>query len=151
MPPRESKTEQQKTMDLALVGNNILRSAIQRNLVSFPSQIPVLKKRGDSQRRIAQLYFVHRWRVRAICARYGLSKAMVQKSLSEWRIRAVSAGYIQDIHPEVIAMLAGEEEVRQQEVLEELEASAEFPPSQSDWEMTQPPRSAGVVSAEVGL
>ena len=138
-------------MDLALVGNNILRSAIQRNLVSFPSQIPALKKRGDSQRRIAQLYFVHRWRVRAICARYGLSKAMVQKSLSEWRIRAVSAGYIQDIHPEVIAMLAGEEEVRQQEVFEELEADVELTPSQSDWEMAPPPQSGGVVAAEVGL
>jgi hypothetical protein len=132
-------------MNLALVGNSILRSAIQRNLVSFPSQIPALAKR-DSQGQIVLLYFVRRWPIRAICNRYGLTKATVQKLLSEWRTRAVSSGYIQDIHPEVIAMLAGEEIFRQQEVCEESEPDSEIPPSRSGWEMTLPPKSHHVVS-----
>jgi hypothetical protein len=89
-------------MNIALMGNSALRMAIQRNLVSFPSQIPIFMKRpgGDIQERIAQLYFERGWKVRNICERYGLSKAMVQKLLWGWRIRAVAAGFIQDIHPE---------------------------------------------------
>jgi len=43
--------------------------------------------------------------MRNICARYGLGKAMVQRLVSEWRIRAVGAGYIQDIHPEDLDLL----------------------------------------------
>lgn len=54
----------------------------------------------DTQQRIAYLYFARGWTVRNICARYGMGKAMVQRMVSEWRIRAISAGYIQDIHPE---------------------------------------------------
>jgi hypothetical protein len=94
-------------MDILLIGNSALRIAIQRNLVSFPSQIPSIVKRqedkrqeDDTQQRIAHLYFARGWPVRDICTRYSLSKAMVQRLVSEWRIRAVSAGYIQDIHPE---------------------------------------------------
>jgi hypothetical protein len=94
-------------MDISLISNSALRIAIQRNLVSFPSQIPALVKRpnGDSQERMAQLYFSLGWTVRSLCERYCLSKAMVQKLLSEWRIRAVAAGYIQDIHPEDLDVL----------------------------------------------
>jgi Homeodomain-like domain len=93
-------------MDISLIGNSALRIAIQRNLVSFPSQLPaVIKRPGDDtqhdvQQRVAHLYFSRGWPVRDICARYGLSKPMVQRLISEWRIRAVGAGYIQDIHPE---------------------------------------------------
>ena len=89
-------------MDISLIGNSALRIAIQRNLVSFPSQIPGIVKRpeDDTQQRIAHLYFARGWPVRDICTRYSLSKAMVQRLVSEWRMRAVSAGYIQDIHPE---------------------------------------------------
>ena len=94
-------------MDISLIGNSALRIAIQRNLVSFPSQIPAFMKRpgDDTQQRIAHLYFSRGWPVRNICARYGLSKAMVQRLVSEWRIRAVGAGYIQDIHPEDLDVL----------------------------------------------
>lgn len=94
-------------MDISLISNSALRVAIQRNLVSFPSQIPPLMKRpgGDSQDRMARLYFVLGWTVRSLCERYCLSKAMVQKLLSEWRVRAVAAGYIQDIHPEELDAL----------------------------------------------
>jgi hypothetical protein len=94
-------------MDISLIGNSALRIAIQRNLVSFPSQIPAFTKRpgGDTRERMAQLYFALGWTVRSLCERYGLSKTMVQKLLAEWRIRAVAAGYIQDIHPEDLDVL----------------------------------------------
>jgi hypothetical protein len=88
-------------MNISLIGNSALRIAIQRNLVSFPAQIPAMKRPGDdSQQRIAHLYFSRGWPIRNICARYGLGKPTVQRLLSEWRIRAVAAGFIQDIHPE---------------------------------------------------
>jgi hypothetical protein len=94
-------------MNISLIGNSALRIAIQRNLVSFPSQIPAFVKRpgDDTQQRIAHLYFSRGWQMRNICARYGLSKAMIQRLLSEWRIRAIGGGYIQDIHPEDLDVL----------------------------------------------
>src|SRR6202167_3636860 len=94
-------------MNISLIGNSALRIAIQRNLVSFPSQIPPFMKRpgDDTQQRIAHLYFSRGWPIRNICARYGLGKAMVQRLVSEWRIRAVAAGFIQDIHPEDLDLL----------------------------------------------
>jgi transposase-like protein len=94
-------------MTLALLGNTLLRTAITRNLVSFPAQIRPFMKRtsGDLQERIVQLYFVRGWSVRSICERYGLSKAMAHKLLAEWRIRAVESGYIQEIEPGNLAAL----------------------------------------------
>jgi hypothetical protein len=136
-----------KTMDLALVGNTMLRAAVQLNLVSFPSQIPAFVKRGDARVRIVQLYFVRRWTVRAICERYGLSKATVQKLLTEWRIRAVSAGYIQEIHPKALAMFATEEAVNLQEIYEAWEPDTGIAPSQPEWKSTLPPQPDRVVSA----
>jgi transposase-like protein len=86
-------------MTLALLGNNLLRTAITHNIVSFPAQIRPFVRRGsgDLQERMVQLYFVRGWPVRSICNRYGVSKAMVHKLLAEWRIRAVESGYIQEI------------------------------------------------------
>lgn len=94
-------------MTLALLGNALLRTAITRNLVTFPAQIQPFMKRtlGDMQERIVQLYFVRGWSVRNICDRYGMSKAMVHKLLAEWRIRAVESGYIQEIEPDCLAAL----------------------------------------------
>src|SRR5580698_3521691 len=88
-------------MTLALLGNTMLRTAITRNLVSFPAQVRSFMKRssGDVQERIVQLYFVRGWSVRSICERYRLSKAMAHKLLAEWRIRAIESGYIQEIEP----------------------------------------------------
>jgi len=60
---------------------------------------------------------VRGWPIRSICDRYRISKAMVQKMLSEWRMRAIAGGYIQDIHPEVIDVMAAELEVRHREAL----------------------------------
>ena len=94
-------------MNISLIGNSALRIAIQRNLVSFPSQIPGFTKRpgDDTLQRVAHLYFGRGWPVRDICARYGLSKTMAQRLISEWRIRAVGSGYIQAIHPEDLDVL----------------------------------------------
>jgi transposase-like protein len=97
-------------MTLALVGNTLLRTAITRNLVTFPAQVQPFMKRtsGDLQERIVQLYFVRGWSVRNICDRYGMSKAMVHKLLAEWRIRAVESGYIQEIEPDCLSALEPE-------------------------------------------
>lgn len=96
-----------KLMTLALMGNTLLRTALTRNLVSFPAQIRPFMKRncGDVQERIVQLYFVRGWSVRNICDRYGLSKAMAHKLLAEWRIRAIESGYIQEIELGILAAL----------------------------------------------
>jgi len=99
-------------MNISLFGNSALRVAIQRNLVSFPSQLPTLTRRpgGDTQERIARLYFSLGWPVRRICERYGLSRTMVQKLLADWRLRAVASGFIQDIRPEDLEALARKQE-----------------------------------------
>src|SRR5579863_279039 len=96
------------SMTLALLGNTLLRTAITRNLVSFPAQVQPFVRRGagDVQERIVQLYFVRGWSIRHICDRYGLSKAMAHKLLKEWRIRAVESGYIQEIEPGILAALS---------------------------------------------
>jgi hypothetical protein len=115
-------------MDIALMGNTLLRAAIRRNLVSFPSQVPTLMRRqgGDVPERVVQLYFLRGWSVRNICERYRLNKAMIQKLLSEWRIRAVSAGYIQGIHPEDLEALARmHEEPVDDEPLQDASASGD--------------------------
>jgi len=97
-------------MTLALLGNTLLRTAVTRNLVTFPAQIQPFMKRtmGDLQERIVQLYFVRGWSVRNIGDRYGMSKAMVHKLLAEWRIRAVESGYIQEIEPDCLSALEPE-------------------------------------------
>src|SRR5580693_7613379 len=97
-------------MTLALLGNTLLRTAITRNLVTFPAQIQPFMKRtaGDLPERIVQLYFVRGWSVRNICERYGMSKAMVHKVLAEWRIRAIESGYIQEVEPNCLAALEPE-------------------------------------------
>jgi hypothetical protein len=92
-----------KDVDLALIGNAALRDAIRRNLVTFPSQVPHFTRRGDGQRQIVQLYFLGGWQLKAICNRYMLSKSAVRSMLVEWKIRAVAAGYIQAIDPDLLA------------------------------------------------
>lgn len=97
-------------MTLALLGNTLLRTAITRNLVTFPAQIRPFMRRtnGDLQERIVQLYFVRGWSVRSICERYAMSKAMVHKLLAEWRVRAIESGYIQEIEPGCLSTLEPE-------------------------------------------
>lgn len=95
---------------LSFLGNRALRDAIANNLVSFPAQIPSFNQEGgDLQARMAQLYFIHGWRLRRISARYEMHRAVVARMLSEWRIKAVRAGYIQEIPPESPALLLSHE------------------------------------------
>jgi hypothetical protein len=101
LPPR---------MNLALLENSVLRAAVRRNLVSFPAQIPAFTKRGYTEERIVHLYFICGWKVKAICTRYRLSRSTARKMLSEWKIRAVAAGYVQEIHPDAVTLLAAEPE-----------------------------------------
>ncbi len=136
-------------MNLALVGNAVLRAAIQRNLVSFPSQIPAFMKGGDQQERIVQLYFVRGWEIKAICERYGLGKSSVRKLLSDWKARAVAAGYLQDIHPDALTFLATEMDVDplEQEIAGRFAGEAVHP----DWEIASLQRSWGTHSGATHL
>ena len=89
----------------ASFSNAGLRQAIRNNSVSFPSQTPCFAGNGGNAAgglhwRIAQLYFVSGWSVGRICQRHGLSKQMVRNILSQWRLRAVAAGFVQEIQPE---------------------------------------------------
>ena len=88
-------------MDLVLLGNRALQMAIRRNLVCFPSQVPVFGKlpRRDLQWRLAVLYFIRGWSTREIASRYGLTRERCGQIISDWRVRAVNMGYIQDVTP----------------------------------------------------
>jgi hypothetical protein len=89
-------------MILLRLSNTDLRSAIRRNLVSFPSEIPVFPKqtRCDIQWRIVQLYFVRGWRLEEIAPRFELCRERVRQILNSWRVQAIHSGYIQPIDPE---------------------------------------------------
>lgn len=94
--------------DLALLGNRALQMAIHRNLVCFPSQAPVFGKlpRRELQWRLALLYFVRGWSTRRIAQRYGLTRERCGQIISDWRIRAVNMGYIQDVTPNGLDLAA---------------------------------------------
>jgi len=134
-------------MNISLIGNSALRIAIQRNLVSFPSQIPAFMKRpgDDTQQRIAHLYFSRGWPIRNICNRYGLGKPMVQRLVSEWRIRAVAAGFIQDIHPEDLDVLI---HLRDESMKDE---SMKDEPMKDEAELPLPGRADDTYSRQVPL
>ena len=87
---------------LALFGNKVLRSAVRHNRVSFPAQAPVFVKQqaGEVQARIAHLYFICGWTVRDLAARCSMNSEMTRKTLNDWRVRAISSGYIQEIEPD---------------------------------------------------
>lgn len=67
------------------------------------------------QERIVQLYFVRGWQLQSICERYQLGKSTVRKLLSDWKVRAIAAGYIIEIDAEALATLAGEAELHPRE------------------------------------
>jgi hypothetical protein len=81
--------------------NGVLRQAVQENLVSFPSQVPVFEKqsRPDLQQKLALLYFVCGWTTDDIAKRYGLGPQRMWQILTAWRIHAVKEGYMQAIEP----------------------------------------------------
>jgi len=58
------------------------------------------QSRRDVQWRLAVLYFIRGWSTRQIARRYGLTRERCGQLISDWRIRAVNMGYIQDITPD---------------------------------------------------
>ncbi len=95
-------------MDLALLGNRALQLAVRQNLVCFPSQAPVFGKRPrrDVQWRLALLYFIRGWSTREIARRYGLTRERCGQIITDWRVRAVNMGYIQDVTPDDLSKLS---------------------------------------------
>ena len=102
MTPNRPESAAPRTIELALLGNRTLQTLIRGNFVCFPSQAPVFgqKSRRDLQWRLAVLYFVRGWSTRTIADRYGLTRERCGQIISDWRIRAVALGYIQDVTPE---------------------------------------------------
>lgn len=78
-----------------------LRTAIQANQVSFPSQIPVFVKHATPtlQRYVVQLYFLQSWSCDKIAKRYGATRFYVWQIINEWKRHAVSMGYLQALPP----------------------------------------------------
>ena len=89
-------------MHPVLLGNRSRQIALRRNLVSFPSQVPSFGQppQRELQWRFAVLYFIHGWPTQALAKRYGLTRERCGQIISDWRIRAVRLGYIQDVTPE---------------------------------------------------
>ena len=52
------------------------------------------------QWRLAVLYFIRGWSTREIGRLYGLPRERCGQIISDWRIRAVNMGYIQDVTPD---------------------------------------------------
>jgi hypothetical protein len=86
-------------------GSAVLRRAIRRNIVSFPSQIPVFLKQppADMQWRMVLLYFVRGWSSVKIAARFNVPTHWIRKSLNEWSVRALALGFVQVVDPEAFA------------------------------------------------
>jgi hypothetical protein len=77
----------------------VIRSAIQNQKLSFPSQVPVFMHlhRTDIQWRIVLLYFVHSWPSGRIAERYGMTRKRVGQLLRQWTSRAIVRGYVDQI------------------------------------------------------
>ncbi|MES1261146.1 MAG: hypothetical protein ABUS49_05355 [Acidobacteriota bacterium] len=107
MPVSHTK-QPEISIDLALLGNRALQVAVRRNLVCFPSQAPIFGKQPhrDVQWRLAVLYFIRGWSTREIARRYGLTRERCGQIITDWRIRAVNMGYIQDVTPDDFDTLA---------------------------------------------
>src|SRR6185503_2346367 len=90
------------TMGLTMLGNREIQTLIRGNFVCFPAQAPIFgeRSRRNLQWRLAVLYFVRGWSTRVIAERYGLRRERCGQIISDWRIRAVALGYIQDVTPE---------------------------------------------------
>lgn len=85
-----------------MLGNREIQTLIRGNFVCFPAQAPVFgeRTRRNLQWRLAVLYFVRGWSTRVIGERYGLRRERCGQIISDWRIRAIALGYIQDVTPE---------------------------------------------------
>lgn len=78
-----------------------LRAAVQRNAISFPSQMPVFagSSRPDIQWRMAHLFFVGRWSIKALAQRYKLTSQWTRSVIRDWIDLAIHFGYVEEIPP----------------------------------------------------
>jgi putative transposase len=107
-PTAAPTTEHRVAPDLKAFTLRQLRSAIRRNEVSFPSQTPLLTSRiNPNQWRMAHLYFITGWSLRALGERYNLAFWWVGKLVHDWVERAIALGYVQEIPPEEPFQVAG--------------------------------------------
>jgi hypothetical protein len=106
-----AETERRQASPQLHPGNWALRRAILENIVSFPSQVPVLSKqsRPDIQWRVVTLYLVQGWTMNDIAARFGMAMSRVSLMIHEWSVRAFALGYIQVIDAERFAAMVGDE------------------------------------------
>ena len=83
-------------------GSIALRRAVRRNIVSFPSQVPVFLKHqaGGMQWRAVLLYFVLGWSSPRIAARFQVPTHRIWQVLEDWAVRAFSLGYLQVLDAE---------------------------------------------------
>jgi hypothetical protein len=86
-------------------GIRLLRRALRRNIVAFPSQVPVFAKDQPDgmQWRMVLLYFVRGWHLRDIVARFRVPAHRVCQLLNTWSVRALALGYVEIIDPEAFA------------------------------------------------
>jgi len=86
-------------------GSIVLRRAIRRNVVSFPSQIPVFLKQRDAgaQWRAVLLFFVRGWSSRRIAERFQVPTHRVWQILEDWSVRAWELGYVLVLDQEAFA------------------------------------------------
>lgn len=87
-------------------GSAVLRRAVRRNIVSFPSQIQAFLRRpaADRQCRVVLLFFVRGWTSIQIAMRFNVPKHVIRGILNDWSVRALALGYIQVIDPEEFAI-----------------------------------------------
>ncbi len=86
-------------------GCTLLRRTIQKNIVSFPSQIPAFAKQlpAGMQWRMVLLFFVQGWSLNDVAVRFKVPKHRVCRILNTWAARALALGYIDVIDPEAFA------------------------------------------------
>jgi hypothetical protein len=96
-----AKTFCEGRVDIGRLSLRRLRGAIQKNEVSFPSQIPTFacQSRSDIQWRLVDLYFVRGWTCSRVAERYGMTMERARQIISNWVQRAVSLGYLQQVPP----------------------------------------------------
>jgi hypothetical protein len=88
-------------------GSVVLRRAIRKNVVSFPSQVPVFLKQRPAgiEWRAVLLFFVLGWSSSRIAARFQVPPHQVWQILEDWSVRALALGCVQVIDQEAFARL----------------------------------------------
>jgi hypothetical protein len=79
----------------------VVRTAIRKHRLSFPSQVPVFREvnRPELQWRIVLLYFVRGWSQFRIGQRYGMTTRRVGQLARQWIGHAIKLGYVDHISP----------------------------------------------------